>query len=88
MRYASASIGRGERRLGLRSRAVLTPSSGQQTVLARPPRARPVTLRRPRALRRDAVGLVGRSHLPMQWTGTLASRAERRTGAAAAPWHG
>jgi hypothetical protein len=88
MRYVSASIGRGEPRLGLRVRATLIPSSSQQTILARPTRARPVTLRRPRSLRRDAVGTVGRSHSPMHWTGTLASRAERRTGATAAPWHG
>jgi hypothetical protein len=88
MRYVSVSIGRGERRLGLRARATLTPSSGQQTVIARPTRAKPVSLRRPRSPKHSPAGLVGRPHSSMQWTGTPASRAERRIGAAAAPWHG
>jgi hypothetical protein len=87
MHYASTAVTRGERRLGLRSRAMLVPSPSHQTVLARRSAARPVALRRPRKARRLMVGAAVRPRSAMQWTGTPASRAEYRARAAAAPWH-
>jgi hypothetical protein len=88
MRYVSTTAGDRERRLGLRSRATIIPSPSQQTVLDRPPAARPIVLRRPMTVRRRVVGVVGRPRSAMQWAGTPATRVERRTRAAATPWHG
>jgi hypothetical protein len=60
----------------------------QQTVLARAGAARHLALRRPLTARRLVLESVARPRSAMQWTGTPATRAERRTRAAAAPWHG